>query len=238
MLFKANFHFHTSADREDYIRYSTEEGIDRAAKRGFSVLALTCHNTFAWTQEYAGYAKGRGILLIPGIEVSIHETPSEERHTVILNCDKEAENVHSFAALEGYRKSHPDIFVLAPHPYYPHFTKKMSLMERLDEYIDLYDGIEQSWFYSRHVDRNKQAEVMAKRHNLPYISTSDTHFFNFLDTDYCVIEADEKTPEALFRALRAGSYRNMTRPKKLVSEMLFPMLRHTFNNHILHQRAG
>jgi predicted metal-dependent phosphoesterase TrpH len=236
MLLKANLHFHTGDDPNDYVAYSTKEGIDWAAALGFKVLALTCHNKVALTPEYAVYADERGITLLSGIECGIGETAGEGRHVVLLNCDRDAESIRTFRDLEQYKKEHLDVFVLAPHPYYPHLGSTISLMEYTDRYAHLFDAVEHSWFYSKHFNKNKPAIEAAKRHSLPIVATSDTHFMDFLDTDYCIVEADTRTPNAIFDSLRAGSFRNVTRPKRFVSELVIPFGMHEFKNYVLYPR--
>ena len=219
MKLKTNFHFHTSNDTLDIISYTTEEGIDYATSRGFQVLAITCHNSFEWTKEYADYAASKGVLLLPGVEMNVGEKESEYgRHVLILNAAPEAEKVHTFTALEKYRKDHPESFVIAAHPY---FYGNISLKEYLEKYIFLFDAIEQSWFHSKWFNRNLRAEKVAKKYDLPFISTSDTHFFDYLDTDYAVIDANDKTPEAIFQAIREKKFENFTTTKRFWKEMVW-----------------
>ncbi len=219
MILKTNLHFHTGDDPEDSLGYDTKEGIDKASELGFDVLALTCHNKVIHTKEYEKYATSKGILLISGIELNVGEEEKEYRHLIVLNCSKDAEKIDTFADLEKYKKNNPEIFVLAPHPYYPGIVRKTSLMEYAEMYSHLFDAIEHSWFYSKHINRNKPAEKLSKKVGLPMVATSDTHFFDFLDTDYCLIEAREKTPRAVFEGIRRGSFKNVSRPKKLIREM-------------------
>lgn len=223
MQLKTNLHFHTGDDPHDFVPYSTEEGIDCAASLGFDALAITCHNKAAWTSAHAAYAAERGMLLIPGIELDVHErdgsTGRRGRHLIILNCRKEAERVRTFADLHDYRRAHPEAFVLAPHPYsYGNF----SLKKFLEKHIALVDAIEHTWFHSQRFNRNKKAAYTAVRHRLPMIVTSDAHTFRNLDTDYALVDAEEKTIPALFDAIRAFRVQNLTQPKKLVREMALP----------------
>lgn len=224
MRLKTNLHFHTSDDPEDAVSYSTKEGIDHAAMLGFDALALTCHSKAAWTKEYDAYAEARGILLIPGIELNIKKSNGDSgrgRHLIILNCTKEAERICTFADLNEYRARHPECFILAPHPF---FYGNFSLKRYLHKHIALMDAIEHSWFYSSLCNRNKKAARVAHAHRLPFVATSDTHIFQFMDSDYAIIEAEEKSISALFRAMREHKVTNMTRPKKFFTEMAFPIL--------------
>jgi len=219
MKIKTNFHFHTGDDDADPIDYSTIEGIDRAAELGFGALAITCHQKFAWTKEYADYAEKKGVLFIPGIEIYIGETPeNSHRHTVILNATKGAENIRTFKELSAYKHAHPEAFVLAVHPYfYGHF----SLHELLEPNIALYDAVEQSWFYSKMFNRNIKGKEIAEKYHLPFISTGDNHYLDFLDKNYCTVEAEENTPEAIFSAIKAGKFENTTSPCNFLFDMVW-----------------
>ncbi len=233
MLLKTSLHFHTNEDPEDVIDHSTEEGIDTASNLGFDVLALTCHGKVIHSKEHEEYAESKGILLIPGIELNIGERMNEKRHLIVLNCEKDAEGIDTFKDLENYKKDHPYIFVIAPHPYYPDILSRPSLMEYAERYAHLFDAIEHSWFYSKYINKNKKAEKLAKEKNLPLVATSDTHFFEFLDTDYCVVEAERKTPEAVFESIKKGKFSNVTRAKRSFGEMCMP-----YGTHVLGKLIG
>lgn len=227
MKIKANLHFHSSDDPKDRIDYTIYEGLDEAANLGFDVLALTCHGRFAAKPEYVEYAAKKGILLIPGIELAL-EGPTKlvGRHVVVLNCSRDIEAVRTFPDLSEYRLAHPEIFTIAPHPYYPHpLLEKVSLLELLEPNIDLFDAVEKSWYYSKWVQgANQKAEKAARRHHLPLIATSDTHFLEHLEYSYAVIEAAEKNPAAIFEAIKAGNFHNVSTPRKFFSEMMWDYL--------------
>lgn len=219
MRLKTNFHFHTNDDPMDPVGYTLLEGIDHAARFGFGALAVTCHQKFAWTENAAIYAEERGILLIPGIEVNVDENREKwGRHVLILNAAKTAEDVRTFEELERYKNTHPESFIIAPHPY---FYGDFSLDEFLEKYVHLFDAIEHSWFYSRFFNRNKKARAIAKKHALPLISTSDTHFLDFFHTNYCTVDAEAKTPEAIFGAIRERRFENTTSPRKFLRDMVW-----------------
>lgn len=219
MKIKTNLHFHTADDDLDPITYSTKEGIDKAVSLGFGALAITCHQKFAWTEDYAEYAKSKGLLLIRGIEIYIGETMADSRrHVLVLNATPDVENIRTFEALELYKGQHPEIFVVAAHPY---FYGNICLKRFLEKYIYLFDGVELSWFYSRWFNRNVKGRLVAEKYKLPFIATSDTHYFDFLDTNYCTIDTDAVTPEALFSAIRAGKFENTTSPRNFWRDMVW-----------------
>ncbi|MEI6479756.1 MAG: PHP-associated domain-containing protein [bacterium] len=223
MKIKINLHLHTNDDPEDNIDYSFLEALDEAKNLGFECLALTCHNKFINSEEYRLAAEERNILFIPGIEKTI-----EKRHVVILNSDKEVENIKTFEELREYKKTHTEIFILAAHPYFP---GGYSLCKKLEINKDLFDAIEHSWFYSKHIDLNKKAERFAKDWKIPFIATSDTHKLKFLDTNYTEVEVKEKTIGEVFNAIKNNNFSNTTLPRKLFVEMTSYVLSRFIDGH-------
>ncbi len=213
MQIKANLHFHSKEDPLDKINYSLFEGIDKAKKHGFNVLASTCHTKNICTEEHIKYAKEKGILLIPGIEANIYEQGSKKRsHVVILNCKTDVNNIKTFDDLKKYKEKYPEIFIIAPHPY---FYGNYSLGDLLEKYIDIFDAIEISWFYTKYFNRNKKAFEIAKKYNKPLVSTSDTHFLNFLNKNFIEVQAEKITAEELFKSIKENTHKNTMRPKSL-----------------------
>lgn len=186
---------HTKQDPIDGIAHSEHEAIDRAAKLGYDVLAITCHNVVIFNDSLKKYAEDKRILLIPAIEKSILK-----KHVLILNADIRAQNIKNFDDLRTYRKLKPDCFIIAAHPYYP---GSIALKKYLDKNIDLFDAIEYSWFHSKRINKfNLKATKTAEKHGLPMIATSDNHLLRFFDQGYTFIDAKEKTTEAIFKAIR------------------------------------
>lgn len=234
MQYKINLHLHSHEDPLDgpRISYSFKEAINEAAKLHFNALAITLHNGFGYTDELAQYAKEKNILLIPGIEETV-----DGRHVLILNATPEAEQVHTFDDLRRYRTAHPECFVIAPHPYY---YGNFSLKGLLDLHHDLFDAIEQSWFYNNIMNRNPQAAAAAKKYNLPFIATSDTHQLRYLDNSYAMVDATELSPKAIFDAIRARRFENVSQPALFWRDMfcgpILDIFRHPINSLLSNQR--
>jgi hypothetical protein len=60
---KVELHTHTDFDPSDLINYSARQLIDEAARQGFDVLAITCHDALQWSQSLSEYAASAGIQL-------------------------------------------------------------------------------------------------------------------------------------------------------------------------------
>ncbi|MCF7795183.1 PHP domain-containing protein [Patescibacteria group bacterium] len=215
--YKASLHIHSAEDKNEsfQIKYNVYELIDYAYKKNFKILALTFHNFYGYKQEFSDYAKSKNILLIPGIEASLYDdvNSKQKSHTVILNCDKDIEEVKSLSDLKKYKQEHPEIFIISPHPL---FGLGMSIGEKkLKENIDLFDAIEHSWFYHRLYNKNKKVQTIAQDFKKPFIATSDLHHLKHLDDDYVVINATSLDTEIVFNSLKAFKYKNISKPKSL-----------------------
>ena len=216
MQLKASLHLHTSEDKKDghIINYNIYNLIDEAEKHGFNVLGFTPHKKFVFRQEFADYAKNKGILLIPGVERGLGRF--FHGHVIILNCDQTVEKVKTLKQLAIYKKNNPRIFVLAPHPTYNCFISIGS--RKLRKYINLFDAIEYSYAYSKKLNfHNKKAKAIAASFQKPIVATADVHVLKKLNTDFALIEAEEFTLENIFEAIKSGQFENVTAPKSLLA---------------------
>ena len=193
---KINFHLHTGQDPIDAVKHSEYQLIDEAARLGYEVLSITCHNALIFSDDLKEYAHKKGILLIPGIEKSIHR-----KHVLIINATIEAQKIQNFEDLREYRKKHPGCLTIAAHPYYP---GPISLQENLEKNIDLFDAVEYSWYHSKRFNGpNKKAVKMAEKHGKPVLGTADNHILKYVNHTYSLIES-EKNTEAIFKAIKAN----------------------------------
>jgi len=213
MTINALFHLHASDDPKDFISYSFETALQEAQKQGINAIALTCHDLFTPKDKYDKLAESYGILFISGIEKVI-----EKRDVVVLNCDKSIENVYTFEALRAYKQTHPNCFIIAPHPYFP---GGYSLQEKLAHNRSCFDAIELSWFYTKYIDFNKKAQLFAEQNSLPLIATSDAHRIKQLCSGYIAIEAFEFSELALFDAIRKQKYKNIHASKPLLKLFIY-----------------
>lgn len=204
---KACLHLHTKGDRLDIIEHTPEEAIVHAAKRNFDVIAITCHDVVIWSDQLKEFAKKRNVLLIPGIEKTV-----AGKHVLILNADRESENIESFEKLRAYKKAHPESCIVAPHPFHPPpFPASFSLGKKLLEHADLFDAVEFNYYYAEWLRFNTPAMEFAKQHGKPIVGTSDVHKLSYMDKTSCLIES-EKTVEAVIGAIKRGNVELLTQP--------------------------
>lgn len=203
-MLKADLHTHAGKDANHTLDYSPRQLIDRMAKLGYDVVSITNHDTFTFSNELKRYAEKKGILLISGIERKI-----DGKEVLLINIKRDAlERIKTFENLERYKKKNEDMFVIAPHPFYPELK---SLRSKLTDNIRLFDGIEFSHFYIRWMTFNTKAARIAKENKLPLIGTSDCHMFDQLNRTYTLIDA-EKNIDSVLEALRQRKTRIVTEP--------------------------
>lgn len=225
MKIKANLHIHTTEDRiEGYvINYDIYQLIDKAAELNFQVLALTCHEKYISRPEYVEYAKNKGILLIAGIELSLNKKIYRRIDVLVLNISQaeaeEAEEINGFRELARFKESHPEVFIIAPHPFYD--SLESIGRKKLIKYIKLFDAIEHSWFYSALFNPNIKAEKISRRFNKPFIATSDSHILKYLNTDYIFVETDKLDIKNVLAAIKDNRFINITKPKKFIEMVWF-----------------
>ena len=199
---KADLHLHTAEDPLDRIRYTAKELISKAAQEGFDVLSITNHRCMTFTQELLSYAQERGILLIPGMEMTIRR-----RHVLLLNPPP-GKMCSDFSSLSKLRR--PETLIIAPHPYFP---GRYSLNGYLLEHLTLFDALEYCHFYSHMINFNQKALEVSEFYGFPLVGNSDAHFLSQLGTTYSLIYA-EKNLESIFSAIRRNKVEVVTRPLK------------------------
>ena len=197
---RADLHVHTR-EAEPFIAYNAREVIARAAREGYRVLSITNHDTLTFDTELAAFARDRGIVLIPGVEVTV-----EGRHVLIYNADVAVDKLTTFAGLRRYRT--PEWLVVAPHPFFP---ASYCLREKLWHEIELFDAIEFSHFYTPRLDFNRAAVKLASAVGLPLLGTSDSHLADQFGTTFSLIESDLSV-ESVLSAIKQGRVSVVSRP--------------------------
>ena len=199
---KADLHLHTAEDPLDHIRYTAKELISKAADESFDVISITNHHQMTFNQDLLSYTQQRGILLIPGIEMTIRR-----RHVLVLNPPPH-KTCSDFLSLSKLRR--PETLIVAPHPYFP---GTYSLNGYLLKHLHLFDALEYCHFYSPMINFNQRALEVCQSFRFPLIGNSDAHFLSQLGTTYSLIHA-ERNLLSIFAAIRANQVEVVTRPLK------------------------
>jgi predicted metal-dependent phosphoesterase TrpH len=204
---KVDFHTHTSDDPKDYIDFSAEQLIDRAAERGLDALAITNHDVITFSRELEDYAADRGVLLLPGVELTL-----SNKHVVVLNPDiRKAEDFRSLDDLAAIRNN--GNLIIAPHPFYP---GSRCLKSKLEEHINSFDAVEFSFFYNHFINPNKKAVEIAGASGKPLVGSSDCHNIWQVGFTYSLVEA-EKTIPSLIKAVKEGRVEVATTPLSMLA---------------------
>ena len=200
--YHVELHSHCKGDPIDsYIGHTVFEHIDRAKEVGLSAIAVTWHRKICDDAAAFAYARERGMLLIPGIEADV-----DRRHVVVLNvAEGDLPGEQTWEQIRALRARKPEVFVLAPHPFYPH---PCCLGSVINQHIDCIDAVEWCmihvhWLPER-VSPNMRAARWAQRHGKPLVACSDAHSLTAIGKNASTVEADALTPEALFAGIRAG----------------------------------
>lgn len=228
MKIKASLHLHTHEDAEDnyFIDYDYKGLINELHKNNFGIAAITGHKKIIFNEEIRKYAAEKGILLMPGVELSI-KNGIFKYHVIVLNCDLEAENIDTMEKLKSYKeKKGNDIFILAAHP---NFKLESMGIKELKKNIDVIDGIEHSWFYSENFNLNSASKDIALEYDKPFIATSDAHFLKYLDTGYIEADIDNKDIGVFFNALKSKKFTNICRPKSGIELIMHFLMLEYYN---------
>lgn len=201
-MLKVELHSHTADDPHDRIPYSTNQLIDRAAELGYRALAVTLHDRQLDVRPLEGYARERGVALIPGIERTV-----EGKHVLLLNFRRGAEDVQSFEDLARLRQRESGL-VVAPHPFFPHTSCLRGL---LDRHAALFDAVECNAMFTRTIDFNRAAIRWAQRQGKPVVGNGDVHRLRQLGTTFSLVDA-EPDADAICAAIRAGRVAVEARP--------------------------
>jgi predicted metal-dependent phosphoesterase TrpH len=177
-----DIHCHTNADPLDGLHnsrakvlYSPYDAINRAKQMGVTHLALTHHMQLLFEPAWVQYARSHDITLIPGFEATI-----QGAHVVLLWPT--TDTITTFAELAKEKQANPQLFVLAPHPFYP---VSFCLQQALITHAHLFDAVE---FASLHIPYitpfNARARSVATQLHKPLIATSDAHHLSQIGQSY------------------------------------------------------
>jgi predicted metal-dependent phosphoesterase TrpH len=200
-------HAHTDRDPLDNLRHSTRDLIDRAASLGYDALAITLHNRYFDPADDAAYARERGVVLIRGIERSIHH-----RHVLLINFPPSCADVRTFDDIAALKARSPGGLVIAPHPFYPIAS---ALRGHLDAHGAIVDAVEVNSMYTPLVNFNRRAIRWARERDKPLVGSTDLHLLEQMGTTYTLVDA-EPDADAICGAIRAGRVEVRTAPLSTV----------------------
>lgn len=202
-MLKAQLHIHCKDDPQDKLKYSAEEVIDKAAELDFNVLSFTLHNKLFYPKEIVEYAKKKDILLIPGIELNI-----EGKDVLIYGLEK----IPEIKKIPDLKKIKNKALIIAPHPYLPRYY---ALRNKLVENIDLFDGLEYAFFYTKFLNHNKKTKKLAEKFKKTLVGMGDIHRLHWFDSTYSLIDS-KKNMKDVFEAIKNNKVEVITKPLSVV----------------------
>ena len=189
---KCDLHIHSNYSHDSGAKI--EEIVETAIERGIDCIAITDHGKTEGASKAIEYAKGKPILIIPGIEVK-----TKSGDVLGLNVKTVIPNGLSVReTIERIKKS-GGIAVL-PHA----FSILCSLKENVEKLTGAIDGIE-VLNASIFGNGNKKAFFFCQKHDLAFTCGSDAHFTNFIGRTYLEIPGSNLSVEEVIEAVKNKS---------------------------------
>jgi predicted metal-dependent phosphoesterase TrpH len=164
--------------------------VDAALKKGVDCLAVTDHNEIKGALEAIEYAKGKPILIIPGIEIK-----TKDGDILALNVKEKIPN--KLSAKETIKKiKEVGGLAIIPHPF-GWFCSFRGQLEKIFNEIDGIEVLNASLFGG-----NGKASVFAKKYGLPFTAGSDAHFPNFVGKCYLEIPGENLSLEEVLKKIK------------------------------------
>jgi len=186
---KCDLHVHTSYSYDS--NSSPKEMVDAAIEKGIDCLAITDHGEIKGALEAVEHAKGKSILIIPGIEIK-----SKEGDILGLNIKKVIPN--GLSAEETIKKiKESGGMAIIPHP----FGWSCSFKSGLESLVGEVNGIE-VLNASIFGNGNKKALTFAKKFNLPFTAGSDAHEPNMVGKAYLETPGDSLSVEEISNQIK------------------------------------
>lgn len=107
-----DLHVHSPGSKDYGDRQTTASAIiEKALEVGLDAFAVTDHNTGAWVDKLKEAAAGRGVVVFPGVEVTVMGGEKNVHLLAIFDPSKGTENVHDFLAqvlITGDKRGHTE----------------------------------------------------------------------------------------------------------------------------------
>jgi len=174
---KCDLHVHTFYSFDSSA--SPKEMVDTAIKKGIDCLAITDHDEIKGAGEAIEYAKGKPILIIPGIEVKTKEGDilGLNIKEIIPDGLSAEETIKRIKEMNG--------MAIIPHPF-GYFCSFKGDLKNLINKIDGLEVLNASIFGPG----NKKALAVAQKFNLPFTVGSDAHEPNLVGKVYLEIPGE------------------------------------------------
>jgi predicted metal-dependent phosphoesterase TrpH len=187
---------HTHSELSYDGRDPVEMLVEQAAAVGLDALAVTDHDEIAASLEAVELCEQRGMVGIPGMEVS-----TAAGHVLALGVEELVPAGLSFE--ETVERIHEqDGLAVVPHPFQESRSGVLAEIDR--EALTAADAIEV--YNSRLLTgrSNRQARRFAHRNGMPTVAGSDAHIAEMVGQAITHVDTDERTAAAILDAIRDG----------------------------------
>lgn len=188
--FEADFHIHTTRSSDGTA--SPAEVVDAAARAGLFAIAITDHNSLAAHKEAREAARGRDILVVPGVEVSCLEghvlaLGVEEPVRRGLHADETVRRIEDLGGL-----------AVAAHP-----GRVYTGLRDEDVRSTRFGAVEVANGHSS-VRLNRRARDLARDIHVPVTGGSDAHSAREVGACRTVFPTAPASVEGVLEAIRKG----------------------------------
>jgi len=194
MKLRIDLHIHTTYSGDSNL--TLEALAFSALKNELDGVAITDHDTCEALKE-AGKLERQGLLVIPGIEVS-----SSDGHIVGLGVSKPippglpaGETVREIKRMGGV--------AIAAHPLCP-FKKSIGESVLKTAGFDAVEVLNASTLPIIYASEVKKLNRLCMELGLPQVGGSDSHTPETVGRAYTLVEAEEKSAEAVIEAVKKG----------------------------------
>ena len=202
MEIRTQLHLHTTHSKGTRITkeslISPREVVNLAVLHGIKAIAITDHNTTSAIPEVERYAKKRGIILIPGIEIDTFDG-----HLIGLGVNVGIENSvrREMSALEVADVIKDDgALVYIPHPFDIRKKGIGTKIKEVDGLIEVFNPFNIFGF------ENFYADYVATKLKRPKVVGGDVHVKSMFNVGITVLDC-EPTEESILKALQKGKKR-------------------------------
>ncbi len=193
-MFAVELHSHSTGSYDG--RDTAERMLEHAKRNGLDAIAITDHDAIEESLRARELAEDDELVVIPGIEVTC-----SDGHVLALGVEELLPKGRPFAETVDSIHDRGGTAVV-PHPYQD--FRRGVLANISEAEVPAADAVEV--FNSRYLTgkTNQQARDLALEYDMPMTAGSDAHIAEMVGKGTTLVDADERTADAILAAIREG----------------------------------